>query len=59
MFDSTAIHAAELLSASLHGMLTNASTRWFSLRFRNDERGQIDKENEKKQSASSKLKKSF
>ena len=34
IFDSTAIHAAELMSASLHGMLTNASTRWFSLRFR-------------------------
>lgn len=34
MFDGTAVHAAELLSASLHGMLTNASTRWFSLRFR-------------------------
>jgi hypothetical protein len=35
IFDSTAIHAAELMSASLHGMLTNAATRWFSLRFRN------------------------
>lgn len=34
VFDGTAIHAAELLSASLHGMLTNASTRWFSLRYR-------------------------
>ncbi len=28
IFDGTAIHAAELLSASLHGMLTNASTSW-------------------------------
>jgi len=37
IFDSTAIHAAELLSASLHGMLTNASTKWFSLRFRDKE----------------------
>jgi len=35
VFDGTAIHAAELLSASLHGMLTNASTRWFSLRYQN------------------------
>jgi|TARA_R100000149_G_scaffold65612_1_gene40732 hypothetical protein len=34
VFDGTAIHAAELLSASLHGMLTNSSTRWFSLRYR-------------------------
>ena len=33
IFDGTAIHAAELMSASLHGMLTNASTKWFSLRF--------------------------
>jgi hypothetical protein len=36
IFDNTAIHAAEVLSASLHGMLTSASTPWFSLRFRND-----------------------
>lgn len=42
VFDSTAIHAAELLSASLHGMLTNASTRWFSLRFRNRELDEND-----------------
>ena len=33
IFDGTAINAAELLSASLHGMLTNMSTPWFSLRF--------------------------
>jgi len=33
VFDGTAIHAAELLSASLHGMLTNGSTSWFSLRY--------------------------
>jgi hypothetical protein len=37
LFDATAVHAAELLSASLHGMLTNASTPWFSLRFTNAE----------------------
>lgn len=34
IFDGTAIHAAELLAASLHGMLTNSSTTWFSLKFR-------------------------
>ena len=33
IFDGTAIHAAELLTASLHGMLTSASMPWFSLRF--------------------------
>lgn len=33
IFDGTAIHAAEMLSASLHGMLTNMATPWFSLRY--------------------------
>jgi hypothetical protein len=33
IFDGTAIHSAELLTASLHGMLTSASMPWFSLRF--------------------------
>lgn len=37
IFDGTAIHAAELMSASLHGMLTNAATPWFSLRYEDDE----------------------
>ena len=34
LFDGTAMHAAELLSASLHGMLTNPATPWFSLGFK-------------------------
>jgi hypothetical protein len=46
IFDSTAIHAAELLSASLHGMLTNASTKWFSLRFRDRELNSNDQAKE-------------
>ena len=33
IFDGTAIHAAELMAASLHGMLTNAATPWFSMRY--------------------------
>ena len=37
VFDGTAIHAAEMLAASLHGMLTNPSTPWFSLRFKDRE----------------------
>ena len=37
IFDGTAIHAAELMAASLHGMLTNAATPWFSLRYQDDE----------------------
>ena len=36
IFDGTALHAAELLSSSLHGMLTNAATPWFSMRFKNE-----------------------
>ena len=37
IFDGTAVHAAELMAASLHGMLTNAATPWFSLRYQDDE----------------------
>ena len=37
IMDGTAGLAAELLAASLHGMLTNMSTKWFSLQYRNDD----------------------
>jgi len=37
VYDSTAIHALQILSASLHGSLTSPSTKWFGLRFRQDE----------------------
>ena len=37
IFDGTAIHAAELMAASLHGMLTNAATPWFSLRYESND----------------------
>jgi len=43
IFDGTAVRAAEMLSASLHGMLTNMSTSWFSLRYR-DPQLQLDDE---------------
>ena len=46
MFDTTAPLAAELLSASLHGMLTNMSTKWFSLRFRDRELESTDEAKE-------------
>ncbi len=36
IFDSSPLQAVELLAASLHGMLTNPSTPWFSLRFKED-----------------------
>jgi hypothetical protein len=31
LFDSTSIHAVELLASALHGMLTNPSLNWFGL----------------------------
>ncbi len=37
VFDSTAILAANTLASSIHGALTSPSTRWFTLRFRNDD----------------------
>jgi hypothetical protein len=37
IFDSSPLQAVELLAASLHGMLTNPSTTWFSLRFKGEE----------------------
>ena len=37
IFDSSPLQSVELLASSLHGMLTNPSTPWFSLRFKGDE----------------------
>ena len=34
IFDSSPIQAVELLASSLHGMMTNPSTPWFSLRYK-------------------------
>jgi hypothetical protein len=34
IFDSSPLQALELLASSLHGMLTNPSTPWFTLRFK-------------------------
>ena len=33
VFDSSAIHSLELLSSSLHGMLTSSANRWFDFCF--------------------------
>ena len=46
IFDSSPLQAVELLAASLHGMLTNPSTPWFSLKFKEDE---MDNEDEAKE----------
>ena len=45
IFDSSPLQALELLAASLHGMLTNPSTPWFTLRFKQDN---IENEDEAK-----------
>ena len=46
IFDGTAIHSLELLSASLHGMLTNISSPFFYLRYRSND---LDKDDEAKE----------
>ena len=51
IFDSSPLQAVELLGASLHGMLTNPSTPWFSLRFKEDEMENEDEAKEWLESA--------
>ena len=46
IFDATAIHALELLAASLHGMLTSSANKWFSLRFKETDLNNIDEAKE-------------
>ena len=46
VYDGTATHALELLSASLNGMLTNSVSPWFILKFRNEIISQDDEANE-------------
>jgi len=36
IYDGTALHALELLASSLHGMLTNSASPWFSMRFKDE-----------------------
>ncbi|ADD94120.1 hypothetical protein [uncultured phage MedDCM-OCT-S04-C1161] len=45
IFDGSPLQSVELLAASLHGMLTNPSTPWFTLRFKDED---IDNEDEAK-----------
>ena len=51
IFDSSPLQAVELLAASLHGMLTNPSTPWFSLRFKSEEVSEEDEAKEWLESA--------
>ena len=46
IFDGTATHALELLSASLNGMLTNAISPWFVLKYRSEMMNQNDEAKE-------------
>ena len=51
IFDSSPLQAVELLAASLHGMLTNPSTPWFSLRFKENDMENEDEAKEWLESA--------
>jgi hypothetical protein len=42
VYDSTGIHANEMLAAGLHGMLTNPASNWFSLRIKNNQSNLAD-----------------
>lgn len=42
VYDSTAIHANELLSSSLQGTLSSSSTKWFGLRLRKKELNEFE-----------------
>ena len=55
IFDATAIHALELLAASLHGMLTSSANKWFSLRFKETELNSIDEAKEWLEDATSRM----
>ncbi len=46
IFDGSPLQSVELLASSLHGMLTNPSTPWFSLRFKQND---IENEDEAKE----------
>jgi hypothetical protein len=46
IFDSTGIHAVELLAAHLQSMLTNVSMSWFTMGYRNRELAVDDEANE-------------
>ena len=59
IFDSSPLHAVELLSASLHGMLTNPATPWFSLKFKNIDMLDEDAANEWLQDATEKMYEAF
>ena len=46
IFDATAIHALELLAASLQGMLTSSANRWFAMRYKENVLNESDEAKE-------------
>tara|TARA_R110000772_G_scaffold50490_1_gene116008 strand:- start:225 stop:1847 length:1623 start_codon:yes stop_codon:yes gene_type:complete len=59
VFDGTAIHASEMLAASLHGMLTNPYSPWFDLRYRDEEFNKDDEAKEYLEEVTDLLHKTF
>ena len=59
IFDGTALQAVDLLSASLHGMLTSGATPWFHLDMKDEELGRDDDVREWLQSSSTSMMKAF
>ena len=59
IFDGTALQAVDLLSASLHGMLTSGATPWFHLDMKNQSLGRDDDVREWLQSSSTSMMRAF
>lgn len=59
IFDGTALQAVDLLSASLHGMLTSGSTPWFHLDMKDENLGRDDAVREWLQMSSNSMMRAF
>ena len=55
IFDATAIHALELLAASLQGMLTSSANRWFAMRYKENVLNESDEAKEWLEDATDKM----
>tara|TARA_R110000803_G_scaffold12045_4_gene35302 strand:- start:15 stop:1604 length:1590 start_codon:yes stop_codon:yes gene_type:complete len=59
IFDGTALQAVDLLSASLHGMLTSGATPWFHLDLKDNDIGNDDEVREWLQDTSKRMMRAF
>lgn len=59
VFDGTALQAVDLLSASLHGMLTSGATPWFHLALKDQDMGRDDEVEAWLQDTSARMAKAF